>query len=146
MKDKVQLLGWKDQNEVVELFKASHLFIFTSVTTKDGNKESQALAVQEAQAVGLPLIATIYNGVPEGMLENRSGFLVPEKDVTQLTEKLDYLVNHPEIWSKMGHIGRAFVEEKFEISKVNQRLIQIYKSLFDEKNGVSNEVHFEKLK
>lgn len=129
MNGKIQLLGWQDQPEVATLLETAHLFVFPSVTAKDGNKESQALALQEAQAVGLPVVTTIHNGLPEGMLDQQSGFLVPERDVDGLAEKLNYLVNHPERWVEMGTIGRAFVEEKFEINMMNERLIQIYEEL-----------------
>jgi len=135
------LLGWQDQPEVASLLADAHIFLFPSVTAKDGNKESQALALQEAQAVGLPVITTIHNGLPEGMLDKESGFLVPEKDVAGLVEKIEYLVTHPEVWATMGATGRRFVEDKYEMNMVNEKLLAIYNELYNLDKG--KEVHLQ---
>ncbi len=139
MQDKVRLLGWQDQPEVASLLAEAHIFLFPSITAKDGNKESQALALQEAQAVGLPVVTTIHNGLPEGMLDKQSGFLVPEKDVTGLVEKIEYLVTHPEVWATMGTTGRRFVEDKYEVGMVNEKLLTIYDELYN----LQKEVHIQ---
>jgi len=50
----------------------------------EGDREGQGLVLQEAQAVGLPVVATIHGALPEGVLPGRAGFLVPERDVDAL--------------------------------------------------------------
>jgi len=40
-----------------------------------------------------------------------------------------YLIEHPEIWPEMGKYGRKFVEEKYDIKKLNQKLVEIYQNL-----------------
>jgi colanic acid/amylovoran biosynthesis glycosyltransferase len=129
MQERIQLLGWQDHAEITRLLADAHIFVFPSVTAKDGNKESQGVALQEAQAVGLPVITTIHNGLPEGMLDKQSGFLVPEKDVAALAERIHYLATHPEVWPSMGAAGRAFIQDKYEINKINDRLIRIFDEL-----------------
>ncbi|MBW2310785.1 MAG: glycosyltransferase [Deltaproteobacteria bacterium] len=129
MEDKIELLGWCDQDEVRKLFGESHIFILSSVTAENGDREGQGLVLQEAQAVGMPVISTLHNGIPEGVQDGKSGFLVPERDVDALAEKLEYLILHPEIWPKMGRAGRKYVEEHYDIKKLNQRLVKIYEEL-----------------
>lgn len=63
--------------------------------------------------------------------EQESSFLVPEKDVDALAEKLIYLIEHPEIWLEMGRAGRAHVEANYNINKLNDRLVEIYKELLE---------------
>jgi len=145
MQDNIHLLGWQDQPEVASLLADAHIFLFPSITAKDGNKESQALALQEAQAVGLPVVTTIHNGLPEGMLDNESGFLVPEKDVAGLIEKIDYLVTHPETWATMGTVGRRFIESKYEVSFINKKLLSIYNELHGSKNNVQDNIASSKV-
>ena len=132
MKDKIKLLGWCDQDEVRKLFYKSHIFILSSVTAENGDQEGQGLVLQEAQAVGMPVISTLHNGIPEGVQNGKSGFLVPERDVDALAEKLEYLILHPEVWPKMGRAGRKYVEEHYDIKKLNQRLVKIYEDLLSE--------------
>lgn len=127
--DKVHLLGWMTQDEVRQLYADSHIFILSSVTAANGDKEGQGLVLQEAQAMGLPVLSTLHNGIPDGVIDGESGFLVPEKDVDALAEKLTYLIENPEIVPKMGRAGREFVEERYDINKLNDRLVEIYKKM-----------------
>ena len=129
--NKVKLVGWKTHDELHKLYADSHIFILSSVTASDGDKEGQGLVLQEAQAMGLPVLSTLHNGIPDGVLDGKSGFLVPERDVDALAEKLNYLVEHPEVWSEMGLAGRKFVEQNYDINKLNDKLVQIYQDLLD---------------
>jgi colanic acid/amylovoran biosynthesis glycosyltransferase len=92
--------------------------------------------LQEAQACGIPVISTIHNGIPDGVLDGESAFLVPEKDVEALAERLQYLIENPQKWAEMGRIGRDFVEKKYDTKIVNQNLLQIYQQLSSTPNGL----------
>ena len=135
--DKIQLLGWMTQEEVRQLYADSHLFILASVTASNGDREGQGLVLQEAQAMGLPVLSTLHNGIPDGVLDGKSGFLVPEKDVEALAERIRYLVKNPETWPEMGRVGRAFVEENYDINLLNDKLVKIYEKLLKQP-GQSN--------
>jgi colanic acid/amylovoran biosynthesis glycosyltransferase len=127
--DRVNLLGWKDQDEIRQLYSDSHIFILSSVTAENGDQEGQGLVLQEAQAMGLPVIATLHNGFPDSVLDGKSAFLVPEKDTYSLAERLRYLVQHPEVWPEMGGAGRRYVEEVFDSEKLNDSLVGTYRKL-----------------
>jgi len=126
LENHVFFLGAVEANEVADLYRQAHVFLLASITASDDDREGQALVLQEAQASGLPLVSTLHNGIPEGVLDGESGFLVPEGDADALAEKLDYLFRHPELWPEMGRKGRQFVEEHFENTKLNTQLIAIY--------------------
>ena len=126
VEDRIKLLGWKDQDEIRKLYSEAHIFILSSITASDGDREGQGLVLQEAQSMGIPVIATLHNGFPESIMDGRSGYLVPEKDADALAERLEYLIKNPEIWPAMGYTGRKFVEENFDINKLNDRLLDIY--------------------
>jgi len=125
----VEFLGAVDEDEVLKLYQQAHIFILPSAIAINGATEGQGLVLQEAQASGIPLITTFIGGIPEGVLDGKSGFLVPEKDVDALAERLEYLIEHPEIWPEMGRAGRKFVEERYNIKKLNQQLVEIYQDL-----------------
>ena len=91
--------------------------------------EGQGLVLQEAQAMGLPVVSTWHNGIPEGVLDDVSGFLVPERDVHALAEKLFYLIEHPELWPAMGRAGRKFVEQRYDIKQLNKELVELYRAV-----------------
>jgi colanic acid/amylovoran biosynthesis glycosyltransferase len=127
--DSIKLLGWKQQQEVVDILDSSHILLAPSITSQKGDQEGIPIVLMEAIAMGLPVVSTYHSGIPELIENGKSGFLVPERDVNALTEKLHYLVEHPESWASMGLAGRVFVEENYDINKLNDRLVEIYKNI-----------------
>lgn len=132
MGEKIHLLGWKDQQQVHDTIVNSHIFLCPSVTSNNGDQEGIPVSLMEAMAVGLPIISTRHSGIPELVQDGISGFLVPERDVDALAEKLNYLIEHPEIWPEMGRAGRAYVEANYDINKLNDRLVEIYQELLND--------------
>ncbi|AOX00994.1 colanic acid biosynthesis glycosyltransferase WcaL [Moorena producens PAL-8-15-08-1] len=125
----VKLLGWKQQQELVKILDNSQIFLAPSVTAADGNQDAPVNTLKEAMAMGLPVISTFHGGIPELVEDGVSGFLVPERDADAIADKLSYLIEHPEIWPEMGKAGRARVEEKYDMEKLNDELVFIYQEL-----------------
>lgn len=126
IQDAVEFTGSIDREELLALYEKSHIFMLASVTAQDGDQEGTPTVLLEAQAAGLPVISTQHSGIPEIIADGESGYLVPEKDITALAERLDYLVSHPDSWPKLGKKGRAFVEKHFDLKTLNCRLIEYY--------------------
>jgi colanic acid/amylovoran biosynthesis glycosyltransferase len=131
LKRHVRMYGWMKQEEVIELLKQSHIFLAPSVTSKEGDQEGIPVALMEAMAQGLPVLSTDHSGIPELVQDGTSGFLVPERDVEALANKLEYLVEHPEIWPERGKAGRDYVKKHYDIHRLNDRLVEIFQSLLD---------------
>lgn len=125
----VELLGWKQQTEVKEILDRADIFLAPSVTSKQGSQEGIPVALMEAMAMGLPVLSTLHTGIPELVENNVSGFLVPERDVDALAQKLRYLIEHPQLWGQMGKAGHTFVQEDYNIDKLNRQLIKIFEQL-----------------
>lgn len=122
--DRVKLLGWKQQTEVVALLDQAHLLVAPSVTGRDGDQEGIPVAMMEAMAMGLPVLSTRHSGIPELVEDGRSGFLVAERDVGALADRLDSLLASPERWPAMGEAGRRRVESDFDINRLNDALVE----------------------
>jgi colanic acid/amylovoran biosynthesis glycosyltransferase len=129
IQDKVNLLGWKNQREIIEILDKSHIFVAPSVTAADGNQDAPVNTLKEAMAMGLPVIGTLHGGIPELIEDGVSGFLVPERDADAIAEKLIYLIEHSEQWPQMGKSGRAYVEQHYETNKLNDELVEVYQQL-----------------
>ncbi|HIK07842.1 MAG TPA: glycosyltransferase [Trichormus sp. M33_DOE_039] len=129
----VKLLGWKQQKEIIEILNQCHIFVAPSITGKDGNQDAPVNTLKEAMAMGLPVISTQHGGIPELVEDSVSGFLVPERDVDAIANKLSYLITHPELWGKMGKAGRMRVVEKYDMDKLNDELVAIYQQILHSK-------------
>lgn len=125
----IRFHGWKNQEEVAEFLDESDVLLAPSVTSSDGDQEGIPVVMMEAMALGLPIVTTAHSGIPELVQDGRSGFLVPERDVDALVDKLTYLLEHPEIWSSMGQAGRTFVEQHYNMEQLNDRLVELYREL-----------------
>jgi colanic acid/amylovoran biosynthesis glycosyltransferase len=125
----VTLHGAREREFVQRKMNEAHLFVLASVTAENGDVEGQGLVLQEAQASGLPVVATDHDGLPESIAPGRSGFLVPERDVEALADRLLHLIRHPAVWPEMGRAGRKHVEDNYDAGHLNLRLVAIYEQL-----------------
>jgi colanic acid/amylovoran biosynthesis glycosyltransferase len=122
----VRFLGSMTAEQVRGVYDQAHLFVLPSVTATDGDMEGQGLVLQEAQASGLPVISTLHNGIPEGVLDGQSGVLVPEKNSEALTQTVLYLLDNPDKWARMGRCGRDYVARKYDIERLNRQIEDWY--------------------
>ncbi|MFA6729954.1 MAG: glycosyltransferase family 4 protein [Candidatus Izemoplasmatales bacterium] len=94
LQNRVFLLGYR--NDVDKLYQACDIFVLPSV------REGLGLVGIEAMASGKPIVATSINGILDYVEENVSGFLCKPRDSDEFAKKLDYLIDNPQIASKIG--------------------------------------------
>ena len=125
----VRLHDWMSHREIVAMMEASHILLAPSVTAEDGDEEGIPNVVKEAMAVGLPVVSTKHAGIPELVVDGESGFLVPERSVDDLAERITYLCDHPEIWPQLSRAARRRVEAEFDIGRLSVDLVGLYEDL-----------------
>jgi colanic acid/amylovoran biosynthesis glycosyltransferase len=123
----ITLLGWKRQDEVIDLLQNTDILVAPSVTSEKGDEEGVPGVVMEALACGVPVVSTYHSGIPEVVQDGQSGFLVPERDVGALADKLAYLIAHPRRRMEMGRAGRRYIEKQCDLSTLNDRLVSLYR-------------------
>lgn len=89
-------------------------------------EDSGFTTVLESLACGTPVIVSSVGSLPEIVEEGIAGFLVPAHNPSALREKIEYLLSHPSISSKMGRRGREIVLKRFTWDAVAQRCLQAY--------------------
>jgi colanic acid/amylovoran biosynthesis glycosyltransferase len=124
----VEFLGPVSQDEVLHLYQRAHAFVLPCIVTDSGEEEGQSVVLAEAQACGLPVIASSVGGIPESMCDGVSGFLTPPRDATALAAAILQVFERPESWGPMGRAGRAHVEAFFDLEKLNHQLVEVYNS------------------
>lgn len=129
LRSRVELLGAQPHDRVRACYGRAQLFASPSVVSGNGAQESQGVALIEAQACGLPVVASAIGGIPESLLHERSGYLVPERDVDALATRLAELIERPGLRAAMGSTGRAFVAETFDRHALADRLVALYEEV-----------------
>ena len=82
--------------------------------------------IAEAMAHGKPVVATRVGGIPELIVEGKSGFLVDRGDTEAMSKRVLELLNDDAARSRMGNLGREIVQAKFDLSKNVTQLIRAY--------------------
>ena len=121
----VSFAGFID-NKQMPGFLANHdIMVMPSVM----ESESFGVAVIEASAVGLPVIASDIGGVPEVLLPGKTGIMVPPGDASALADAVIRLADNAELRRKMGEEGRKFVTEKYRWQDSLDSMTGLYERL-----------------
>ena len=123
---RVTFHGSLPHGEVASLMQNASIVCQPSVTASDGDAEGLPTVVLEAAATAKPLVGTLHSGIPEIVADGKTGFLVAERDVGALADRLLSLLRNAELRGKMGEAGRRRIEEKFDLRKQAKRLEEIY--------------------
>jgi colanic acid/amylovoran biosynthesis glycosyltransferase len=135
LRESVSFTGLVHNEEVADLYREADVFILTSVTSQDGDMEGQGLVLQEAQSTGLPVISTLHNGIPDGVLDGVSGFLVPEKDAAAAARRLAELSGDAGLRFRMGKAGSDFVRINYDIGALTKRTLTYYSDIIEKSSG-----------
>jgi colanic acid/amylovoran biosynthesis glycosyltransferase len=119
-------VGMQPSNVVKQWMNRASLFVAPSVTAKSGDSEGLPTVIVEAQAMGLPVVASEHAGISEAVTHGETGFLAPERDTAALTEHILRLCSNPALWSKFSVNGRLSVESKYDIRKQTRFLEDLY--------------------
>jgi colanic acid/amylovoran biosynthesis glycosyltransferase len=128
--DQVEFAGAQTREQLLAHYAQSDLFLFPCTKVRAGDEEGQGIVLQEAQASGLPVIATRHGGVAESVDEDASA-LITEDDDLAFARGLRELVGGADRWPAMGEAGRAHVQRHFRFDQ----FIAATEALYDDVLG-----------
>lgn len=102
---KIEFLGWVPHQKLSGIYKRADIFILPSYS------EALPMAVMEAMASGLPVIASKTSGAKELVKDGDNGFLVPVGDPKALKERIKILLEKADLRESMGERGRERIKE-----------------------------------
>lgn len=90
-----------------------------------GHGEAYGLAYLEAQAAGLPVIAEQVAGVPEAVVDGRTGILTASGDHQAFANAIDTLLTNDELRQRLGHAARAFIAQERSLPVMAARIASL---------------------
>jgi glycosyltransferase involved in cell wall biosynthesis len=111
--EKVEFAGATSHDVVKEQMRAARAFVQHSIEASDGDCEGTPVAVLEAGASGLPVIATRHAGIPDVVVERETGLLVDELDVEGMSQQMLELARHPDVAGRLGAAAADRVRRHF---------------------------------
>lgn len=122
--------GKKYGDDKTYFLKTADIFVFPTFY----HYECFPLVLLEAMQFALPVVSTFEGGIKDIVLEGKTGFLVPQRNVELLAERLELLIQYPQTRRLMGLAGKFRFEELFTIQKFEQNAIRIFENALQKKN------------
>lgn len=113
IEDNVLFKGVIAQKEFKAYLTNSLAFVQHSITAQNGDQEGTPVAIMEASAAGLPVIATKHAGIQDVVVNGVTGFLVEEHDVETMADKMIELIENRELAIQMGNAGKFYMINNF---------------------------------
>ncbi len=111
--------------DIPNLLNIMDIFVLPSL------REGLPLVVIEAFAACCPVIATNIDGIPEIVMHNKNGLLVPPANVTELAEAIETLLTSEKLRKEFATNGYKTAIEKFDIKKMVESYDRLYQDYFN---------------
>ncbi|WP_157015761.1 glycosyltransferase [Mesorhizobium xinjiangense] len=128
---KVVFAGGAAQQQVLEAYRASDLFVLPCRISGNGDRDGLPNVLVEAQSQGLMCISTDISGIPELIRDGENGILIEPERPDQLAAAMERAVRDPELRSRQGAAGEHRVRSDFDHHATIGALIDLF-----ERSGV----------
>ncbi|AEC52779.1 galactosyltransferase or LPS biosynthesis rfbu related protein [Pyrococcus sp. NA2] len=119
LEGKVKFYGFVPHDILVDLYKASDVFVLPSIS------EAFGIVLLEAMASETPIVGTSVGGIPE--IVGKAGIIVPPRDPKALARAINLLLSDERLARKMGKEGRKRVERLYSWDKVAEKTVKLYR-------------------
>src|SRR5262249_18173295 len=106
--------------DILSVHKAFDMFVMSSVT------EGLGTSLLDAMACGKPVVATTAGGMPEVVVDGRTGFLVPPRNHEAMADAIVTLLRDESLRGRMGAAGAARVRDRFSAERMVQETVSVY--------------------
>ncbi len=126
--NEIKLLGELNHDKIIDELNRADVFVHPAISEGFSN------AVLEAQAMGVPVICTDADGLPENVEHNITGFVVPKWDAGAIAEKILWCFENKEAAANMGHKGIERVSKLFDVNKQIEDFLSFYDKVISDDN------------
>jgi len=124
---RIEFLPYRDS--LAECYQAADAYLHAT------KADTFPTAVIEALACGVTVVATAVGGIPEQIIEGKTGFLVPEGNARALAERLVHLAKSPELMFAMGTAASLDAADRFSLERMASNYGQLYRDLNEQRTG-----------
>jgi glycosyltransferase involved in cell wall biosynthesis len=123
--DSVIFTGSIPKDKLPLYYKAADVFVLPSIVAKSGDTEGLGVVLLEAMASGIPVVASNVGGVPDIVIEGKTGLLFPEKDPSAIAKAVVRVLGSREIAKKLSSGGSAHAKG-FSWENVSSKFRELY--------------------
>jgi glycogen(starch) synthase len=123
--DSIDFTGWIDPRKVTSFINQSTVVVMPS------RFEGFPMVALEAAQMARPVVATPVGGLPEAVIDGRTGLLVEKENSLALAEAVTFLLNNPAIAIQMGKAARSRVLDIFSMENSLNSYDRLYRKLIE---------------
>lgn len=128
LEGRVELLGALPEHDVASLLRDTDVYVQPSIVTKTGKMEGIPVALMEAMASNVPVVASHLSGIPELVRNEQTGLTVRPEDPQALAEAILRLADDPATSHRIAAAGRTLVQREYDLRNNVDRLASLFRA------------------
>jgi glycosyltransferase involved in cell wall biosynthesis len=128
LQKRVEMIGPRPQREVIEEIYGAAVVAAPCIVCPDGDRDGLPNVIQEALALGTPVVSTDVTGIPEVVRDQDTGLQVPQRDPPPLAAAIERLLGDPRLRIRLAENARRMMEAEFDIRRNTARRREIFRS------------------
>jgi colanic acid/amylovoran biosynthesis glycosyltransferase len=128
LETQVELAGPLPQALVIKEMHNAAVLAAPCIVGADGDRDGLPNVIQEALALGTPVVTTDVTGIPEVVRHGATGLQVPQRDPASLSAALEQLLTDRDLRVRLAAAGRRLIEAEFDIHRNTERRRAIFRA------------------
>ena len=120
--EKIKFLGNVD--DVLSIINTFDISVL--LTNLDKHGEGISNVIMESMALGIPVIATKGGGTKEIINDYKNGFLIPHKSPVSLVDRIELILNNPDLKNKISEVSKNTIKNNFSIKNMISKHLKVY--------------------
>lgn len=134
LEDVVHFLGSKKADEIPLFLNKADVFVLACATDIIEGHDGIPVVFMEAMAYGTPVIGTVISGIPELIIDGKTGFCSVAESSTELRNKIQFFISNPNKVHEMTSAARKLIEDEYDIDITSRRLRKMFANIITEYN------------
>lgn len=127
--ERVRFAGTVSQAELFDLYRSSTMFALACRIDDRGDRDGIPNVLVEAMASGLPVVSTDVSGIPEVIVDDVTGLLVPPEDPHALADAMLRIAKDPAVAERLGAAAAEFITTGFDGDVLARRMAELFRGV-----------------
>lgn len=127
LRNSITLYSSINHERIVSILNNMHVLIMPGLIDSDEERaEAQGVVIQEAQSMEIPVIVSDVGGMAEGLIDGKTGFVVPHKSIDEFCKRIIQLYDYEDSRLILAKNARNFVLDNYSLAKMGDDFNSIY--------------------
>jgi glycosyltransferase involved in cell wall biosynthesis len=127
LQDRVRLEGSRTHDELIDkYYRRATLFVLPCKEADNKDKDGLPVVLEEAMAMGIPVVTTPIAGIPELVRHNQTGLLVPPENPDELARSIKRLLTDDSLRWRLTMTARKIIEDEYDIESSSGQLADLF--------------------